>query len=163
MQQKSKSMLWWLFGFFLILLLLPPAWYVFDFPMSFNEALFRLRLSEIAKEKKKEFRLADIATFDWAEVCNHHGYDGIFRYGKYRRAYEAPFRANQDGIWSLLFIKSNGDPTYVVGSCQRGGAYIYDFDCVSREEAIFVLSESSGCPEVRRKDHSDALIDRRGK
>ena len=122
------------------------AWDLFLLPSSLTEAIFRYRLSSAAQSQKKEFQLSELATFEWEEVCDHHPYDGEFKYPKYGRTYHAPMSAAHDGVWVLLFIEKDGSPTYVSGSCARGGARIRDFGCLSRTQAIFRLEGSGMCP-----------------
>lgn len=121
-------------------------WYLFFLPTSFNEALFRYRLSNAASSQKEIIRFSELAAFEWDEVCAHHPYNGDFHYPKYDRTYHAPDRAAHDGFWTLLFIKHDGSPSYISGTCVRGGAAIAEFGCLSRSQAIFRLSEAKACP-----------------
>lgn len=143
--RKLRRLLWLVPGA-LLLIIGAMAWDVFLLPSSIAEALFRYRLSGAAEIQKKEIDLAELAAFEWAEVCFHHPYDGEFKYPKYGRTYHAPMNAAQDEVWSLLFIGKDGSPTYVSGSCRRGGADIEEFGCLSRERAVLRLTQPKGCP-----------------
>jgi len=122
------------------------AWDLFFLPTSFNEALFRYRLGNAVEGRKTEIALAELASFEWEEVCTHHPYDGAFKHPKYGRTYHAPMNASRDGVWVLLFIDKLGNPTYVSGSCTRGGADIHEFGCRSRSNAVFRSKKSEPCP-----------------
>lgn len=121
------------------------AWDLFLLPSSLSEALFRYRLNSAAQTQKKEINFSELATFEWEEVCNHHPYDGEFKYPKYGRTYSAPVSAAHDGVWVLLFIEKDGSPTYITGSCTRGGAYIKEFGCMPRTQANFHLEGPGRC------------------
>jgi hypothetical protein len=119
------------------------AWDVFLLPSSFGAALFRYRLSRAVQTPKIEIKLAELATFDWEEVCSLHPYDGEFKHPRYGRTYHTPMRAANDGVWTLLFIGKDGGPTYVSGKC----AFIRDFGCRSRSDAIFRIERTTDtCP-----------------
>lgn len=122
------------------------AWGFSLLPSSLAEALFRYRLSHAVQDKKTVISLAHLASFEWEEVCDHHPYDGEFKHPKYGRTYHAPMNAAHDGIWVLLFIDKEGHPTYVSGSCTQGGAYIREFGCLSRNNAVFRSQQSEQCP-----------------
>lgn len=122
------------------------AWQIFFLPSSLDEALFRYRLSGAAQAPQEKINFPELATFAWEEVCSHHPYDGDFKHPKYGRTYTAPMSAAHDGVWVLLFIDKDGGPTYISGSCTRGGAYIRDFGCLSRAKAVFRLEHSGSCP-----------------
>ncbi|WP_154716350.1 hypothetical protein [Sterolibacterium denitrificans] len=122
------------------------AWDVFLLPSSLDEALFRYRLSRAVQTQKIEINFSELATFEWEEVCDHHPYDGDFKHPKYGRTYTAPMSAAHDGVWVLLFIEKDGSPTYISGSCTRGGASIREFGCLSRTKAVFRLESSGLCP-----------------
>lgn len=122
------------------------AWDFFLLPSSLSETIFRYRLSRAAQTPNKEIYLSELATFEWEEVCDHHPYDGGFKYQKYGRTYHAPMSAAHDGVWVLLFIEKDGSPTYISGSCARGGASIREFGCLSRTQAAFRLEGSGMCP-----------------
>lgn len=121
-------------------------WRLFFLPISLNEALFRYRLGSAASVPQKNVHLSELAAFEWDEVCARHPYDGDLKYPKYGRTYQAPSRTMQDGVWVLLFIKRDGTPTYIAGSCTRGGAHIHDASCIPRAEAILRLSSLDTCP-----------------
>ncbi|OQA35050.1 MAG: hypothetical protein BWY57_00018 [Betaproteobacteria bacterium ADurb.Bin341] len=87
-----------------------------------------------------------MARFEWEEVCGHHPYDGEFKHPKYGRTYRAPMNLSRDGIWVLLFIDKSGNPTYISGSCARGGADIREFGCRSRSDAVFRSKRPERCP-----------------
>ncbi|MGE5384376.1 MAG: hypothetical protein ACM3SV_00650 [Betaproteobacteria bacterium] len=128
-----------------LLCLLTAAWFVA--PNSLAEALFRWRLSEAVEKSSTPIQLSDLASFEWVEVCEHHGYDGDFKHPVSGRIYTAPSSSSHDGIWSLLFIAENGEPTYITGSCKRGGAKILPFACMPRKQAVLELVASSNeCP-----------------
>ncbi|TCS72202.1 hypothetical protein EDC61_106117 [Sulfuritortus calidifontis] len=122
------------------------AWDVLLLPSSFHEALFRYRLGNAVQAQAKAIDLAELASFEWEEVCAHHPYDGEFKHPKYGRTYQAPMNAAQDEVWVLLFIEKDGRPTYISGSCTRGGASIGDFGCRSRSQAILRLEQAGLCP-----------------
>jgi hypothetical protein len=114
-------------------------------PASLAEAIFRYRLSEAALSQKAHIRIAELTTFKWEEVCEHHPYDGDFKHPRSGRIYHPPNNTAHDGTWVLLFIENNGEPTYISGSCKRGGAQIGSFGCLPREQAVLHLSRNSEC------------------
>lgn len=145
MDASTRHRLLWIGPAAIVLVAGLVAWDLFLLPSSLSEALFRYRLNSAAQTHKKEINFSELATFEWEEVCNHHPYDGEFKYPKYGRTYSAPMNAAHDGVWVLLFIEKDGSPTYITGSCTRGGAHIEEFGCMPRTQAIFRLEGSSRC------------------
>ena len=146
MGTSTRRRLLWTVPAAIVLIAGLVAWDLFLLPSSLNEALFRYRLNSAAQTQKKEIKFSELATFEWEEVCNHHPYDGEFKHPKYGRTYIAPMSAAHDGVWVLLFIEKDGSPTYITGSCTRGGAHIGEFGCMPRTQAIFRLEGSGQCP-----------------
>lgn len=146
MGTSTRRRLLWTVPAAIVLIAGLVAWDLFLLPSSLNEALFRYRLNSAAQTQKTEINFSELATFEWEEVCNHHPYDGEFKYPKYGRTYSAPISAAHDGVWVLLFIEKDGSPTYITGSCTRGGAHIREFGCTPRTQAIFRLEGSGQCP-----------------
>ena len=141
----TRRRVFWIVPAVIVLAIGFIAWDIFLLPSSLDEALFRYRLSSAAKTQTREINLSELATFDWEEVCDHHPYDGEFKHPKYGRTYTAPMSAAHDGVWVLLFIEKDGSPTYISGSCVRGGASIREFGCLSRTNAVFRLEGSGLC------------------
>ncbi|MCX5724776.1 MAG: hypothetical protein NTX84_09765 [Nitrospirae bacterium] len=150
-----KKIFRWLPGGALAVLAIIVAmflWHAFLLPTSLNEYLFRQRLEEAARSGAKDIRFADLARFDWEEVCFHHPYDGYWRYDKYQRVYHAPARGSQDGIETLLFIRQDGSPTYFVGTA---GVHVTSKRrlCWPRNEAIMTrVTDSRGTRYEMRDD-----------
>lgn len=146
MTPSTRRRIFWLVPATIVLAIGFMAWDIFLLPHSLDEALFRYRLSSAAQTKKKEINLSELTEFEWEDVCDHHPYDGEFKYPKYGRTYTAPISAAHDGVWVLLFIEKDGSPTYISGSCTRGGARIHEFGCLSRTQAVFLLDGADLCP-----------------
>jgi hypothetical protein len=123
------------------------VWNMFVVASSFSEMVFRYRLEDASQTQKQKVNMAELTPFEWEEVCMHHPYDGDFKHPTNGRTYVAPMSNAHDGVWSLLFIEKNGDPTYISGSCRRGAAKFQEFSCLTRETAIFELVKvAADCP-----------------
>lgn len=146
MGTTAQRQLFWIVPAAIGLAITLIAWNIFLLPSSLEEALFRYRLSSVALAQKREINFFELATFEWEEVCDHHPYEGEFKYPKYGRTYTAPSRAAHDGVWVFLFIKEDGSPIYISGSCTRGGVSFREFGCLSRTQAVFRLEGIGLCP-----------------
>jgi len=127
----------------LVLLLTFLLWKIFLFPTSFNELLFRHRLKAALESGATEIRMADLARFDWEEVCLLHAYTGYFRHEKYHRMY--PGQGHSEGDETLLFIKRDGSPTYFSYFGGMAGVHIFYArrTCWPRDEAIMTRTPGS--------------------
>ena len=120
-------------------------WSHADYPLSFREALFYLRVSGTVRAGAPELRLDAHFPGEWETVCGSHCYSGSIHLSQNDRTYE-PVSGCSDGAWGLIFISKDGTYGSASGKCHRTGFRLLVEGCLKRQDSIIPRDHVSRWP-----------------
>ncbi|MES2191788.1 MAG: hypothetical protein V4454_16830 [Pseudomonadota bacterium] len=128
-------------------LALLSVWLYFGAPTSAQQLSLNRRIAAVITSKPISIDLRDLNPDDWETVCDSHAYDGPMYLKKYNRTYD-PVAPPHDGVWGLIFIRSDGTFTDAVGSCRYPGVKLDVNGCREARSIKLLLknSQDGACP-----------------